>query len=171
MVANDLDEAREYYRQMVEKTTLINSENVIAVQNLSAAPLAALLLRKLDAAYQQRIPIYLYVEPHVSFRGVSKSDLCELVGVLLDNALEAARQSPVPYVSLELRALSDETELVVRNTFQGPLNPAAFADGSTKPEHEGLGVRNVRQTLAHYNEAFLNYRVAGRYLEAQVLLG
>lgn len=171
MLTDDAAETKEYYNQLVEKCTLVNSENIVAVQNLSIPPLAALLLHKIDEAYNQGIPVYLYIEPHTTVRGMSKSDLCEITGVLLDNALEAAKDSPSPYVSLELRALTDETELVVRNTFLDSLGTEALSGVSTKPGHEGIGIRSVREILGRRSESFLNLRVAGRYVEAQVLIG
>lgn len=150
MINNDAVETREYYRQMVEKCTLINSENIIAVQNLTIAPLSALLLRKPDIANQQKIPIYLYIEPRVSIRRLPKSDLCEIAGVLLDNASEAANESPAPYVSLELRALTHEVELIVRNTYADCPELNAPAPKSTKAGHEGVGIASVRKLIQRH---------------------
>lgn len=81
------------------------------------------------------MPTYLFIDKAVHCRGLSQSDLCEIAGVLLDNALEAARESPAPYISFELRRLEKETELVVRNTFTAEAQ-LCFTEGTTKPGHE-----------------------------------
>ena len=171
VLAGEADETRDYYNQMVEKCTLINSENIMALQAIPLPALSALILRKLDEAYRKRIPIYLYVEPKLSLRGLRPSDLCEVVGVLIDNALEAAESSVTPYVSIELRKLERGTEIDVRNTFRTegePTLPDEWGQ-SSKAKHEGIGLYGVREVIARYPNAFFNLHVAGRYVEAQVL--
>lgn len=159
----------DYYRQMVEKCTLVNPENIAVLHNLPVGPLHMLILHKLSRATEAGVPMYLYIEPQLDLRMIPTSDLCEIIGVLTDNAIEAAETSDAPYVSLELRSLKPGLELVIRNTFAGRIADATVKSVQSSVKHEGLGLSSLQKILDKHKNCKLNLRIAGRYVEAQVL--
>ena len=58
-----------------------------------------------------------------------------MLGVLLDNAVEAALAAQVRYVSVEMRNVNDACEVIVKNTYAGEITEARLMSGgrSVKP--------------------------------------
>ena len=124
------------------------------LQNVPTLALTTLLLRQMEEAEKSGVPVYLHVEKGLVLRRLSASDLCAVLGALMDNAREAAEQSAAPYLSVELRNAQAATEVVVRNTYEETVGVSSF-EASTKPGHQGLGLRSVREILGKYRNCYL----------------
>lgn len=116
---------------------------------------------------QEAIPMDVYIQKGVHRRGLSDAQLCQVMGVLLDNAREAAKESAAPYISLEMRNIDHSLEVIIRNTF-GADTPTF--QQSSKAHHEGLGLQSVRDILRTNPRANLNLRAEGQYVVAQMVV-
>lgn len=170
MLGGDTDEVRQYYREMEKRCALVNNENIIALERVTSPAVSAVLLRATDAAREREIPLSLYVQEGLKpARGLSDGELCQVLGVLLDNALEAAAAAAEPFVYVELRNLEGLLELIVKNTYAGPMDEALLRGGrSAKPGHAGVGLSSCYELLKR-RTAFLNFDVSGQYVRAQLL--
>ena len=169
ILSKDTGQIQSYYEELVTKLALIQNENIIMLQNMPVSSVTALILRQLEEAQQQEIPVYLFVQKGLTLRGLGQADLSAVLGVLIDNAREAAACSALPYVSIELRNVQTMTEIVVRNTYAGDAGSLTFGK-STKEGHMGLGLKSVRDVLKKQHGCYLNMRSVGQYVEAQLLL-
>lgn len=169
----DSDNLRSYYREMTEKCALVNNENIVALERVGNASVSALLLHTVERAREASLPINLYIQKGLRFgHALSDSDLCAVLGVLLDNAVEAALQAHVRYVSVEMRNVNDACEVIIKNTYAGEITEARLMSGggSTKPGHSGHGLQSVREILARSRRAYLNMQVTGQYVLAQLVM-
>ena len=174
LISGDRDKVTAYYKEMREKCALVNNENIVALERITNSSLSGVLLHAVDHARQINLPINLYVQDKVLFpRTLSDADLCQVLGVLLDNAIEAADKADERHVSMELRNVDDSLEIIVKNTYAGEVSPEKLTIGgaSTKEGHEGQGLRSCYQILSRRKGAFLNFWVTGQYVQAQLLLG
>ena len=105
-------------------------------------------------------------------RTLPDTDLCQVLGVLQDNAIEAADKAEERFVSVEIRAVENGVEIIVKNTYAGEITPEKLTRGgvSTKEGHEGQGLRSCYEILSRRKGAFLNFWVTGQYVQAQLLL-
>ncbi len=173
ILSGDTGNIKSYYHEMTEKCALVNNENIVALERVVNSSVNALLLQAVERARQECLPINLYVHSGLRFsHALSDSDLCEVIGVLLDNALEAATCAEVRYVSVEMRNLEDTMEIIIKNTYAGEVTEAQLQGKtiSTKPGHSGCGLRSVREILARNSKAFLNMWVSGQYVFAQLII-
>lgn len=169
LLSGDLSSIKSYYEQMAADCQLINNENVLALKRLPSLAVNTLLLNKLKTAKELRIPFFITVEEDVQWCAVRDSDMTQLLGILLDNALEAATESTAPYVAFEVKMHHHALSIIIRNTYHG--NPPVFraSQPSTKPGHEGVGLRSV-DAIVHRNRRILfNIYPIGRYVEASLL--
>ena len=151
----------------------MNNENISALERVPNPSVSAVLLRAVDRARQLSLPINLFVSQNVVFpRTLSEADLCQVLGVLLDNAIEAADRAAERRVSAELRNVGDALEIIIRNTYAGEISPESLTAGGspTKEGHEGQGLRSCYHILGRRRGAFLNFWVSGQYVQAQLLL-
>lgn len=169
ILSGNVDQVQAYYEQLIANLARIHNENIVMLQNVPTLALTTLLLRQMEEAEKSGVPVYLHVEKGLVLRRLSASDLCAVLGALMDNAREAAEQSAAPYLSVELRNAQAATEVVVRNTYEETVGVSSF-EASTKPGHQGLGLRSVREILGKYRNCYLNLRTVGQYVEAQILM-
>ena len=173
ILSGDTGTIKSYYREMTEKCALVNNENIVALERIANPAVSALLLRAVERARQETLPIQLYVQNGLRIgKGLSDSDLCEVMGVLLDNAIEAASQAKVKLVTVEMRNIDNAMELIVKNTYAGTVSEAQLLNGatSTKPGHSGHGLQSVRDILARNRKAFLNLHVSSQYVSMQLFV-
>ncbi len=166
LLTGDMEQIRQYYDEMEKRCALINNENMMAINRISNPSVVALLLRKMEAAQEKRIPFYLSADPNFRVAGISDVSACEIIGNLIDNALEAAAQSNVPRVNLTLRSEPDYCELSLENTCAAGAD-LAFLTGnyaSTKPGHAGKGLKSIRSALKNRQHILFNQFQQGRYI-------
>ena len=174
LISGDRDKVTAYYNEMREKCALVNNENILALERVANPSISAILLHGVDKARQLNLPMNLYVQEQVQFgRTLSDADLCQVLGVLLDNAIEAADKADERHVTVELRNVENSLEVIVKNTYAGEVSPEKLTMGgaSTKEGHEGQGLRSCYHILSRRKGAFLNFWVTGQYVQAQLLLG
>ncbi|MBP3649814.1 MAG: GHKL domain-containing protein [Clostridia bacterium] len=173
LIGGDRKTVTAYYQQMREKCMLVNNENIAALERITNPSVGAVLLRGVDKARQLNLPMNLYVQENVHFgRTLPEADLCQVLGVLQDNAIEAADKAEERFVSVEIRAVESGVEIIVKNTYIGDVSPEQLTRGgvSTKEGHEGQGLSSCYQILSRRKGAFLNFWVTGQYVQAQLLL-
>lgn len=169
LLSGDVSTIEAYYHQMVAECQLINNENVVALKRMPSLAVSSLLLNKLHEANEQKIPFFITVQEGIDWHGLRDSDMTQALGILIDNALEAAGTSPAPYVAFEAQNVNGALSLVVRNTFQG--EPPVFdqALSSTKSGHEGLGLHSLRKITKNNPGVLFNIYTVGRYVEASLI--
>ncbi len=173
ILSDDTGEIRRYYEQLIEKCALVNNDNVLALRRVTQPALNGLLLRVLDHARERSIPLQLHAEEGLNpCRRINAVDLCQIVGVLADNALEAAEKAEIRYVGISLSALAGGgMELLVRNTYAGEVHIEQLRREDSAPNGErGHGLPSCHAILRKNKSVFLNFHVSGQYVEAQLLL-
>ena len=170
ILTRDIAQIEVYYADMSCRCARINNENATAINRLSVPALAALLLRKMDDAAEKGVPFYLSASEGFSFSALPAAALCEALGNLLDNALEAAARSSSPRVDLMLRSEEGYDEIVVSNTYadDADLRFLSETPRSSKPGHQATGLESVRRIAKRFHSICFNQFVRGRYIESSL---
>lgn len=169
-ITGNVEEIRDYYQQMSRRCAMINNENIYSLQKIPDPAVSTLLLGKLDRARDLHIPFTINLADGLIWKGIRSSDLCEALGVLADNAIEAAQESEAPHVSVYISNVGGGMELMVSNTFPGErvdLRPGR----SGKKAHEGLGLQSVNKIVKRYRSLTFNQYQAGRFVQSMLLIG
>lgn len=118
--------------------------------------LAALLLGKVGQAAEQGVELTITEDTAMEHEGVlTARELVTLVGNLIDNAIDASKDSDQPWVEVTVR--DTDAELVVRVADSGPglapetLNAALQRGYSTKSDSRGLGLALVTQVVRRHH--------------------
>lgn len=173
ILTGDIQKIREYYDQMTKQCARINNENIVALNRIPNPGVNALLLNKISATAETGVPMYLLAQEGLKWRGIPDADLCQALGALIDNAIEAAREARVPNVAVEFSNTGDTMEIVVRNTYNADKTDLGFLSAkprSSKGGHEGLGVSTAREIIARHGRAAINQVLQGRYVVSQILI-
>ncbi|WP_155818314.1 sensor histidine kinase [Limosilactobacillus ingluviei] len=80
----------------------------------------------------------------------AEMDLVRIIGILMDNVVEAIKNQPHPKIQIALLKHGQAYEFTVTNSITNPITvQKIFAAGySTKPNHAGLGLANVQELVA-----------------------
>ena len=133
------------------------------IGNLRVPQVRSLLLSKLAAMGGQGIDCRLEVLYPVESVGMDVWDFVRCLGILLDNAAQAALETETPWVEVVLLAQKDTLSLRVSNPYAGTIDPdKIWAEGfSTKGESRGLGLPSYQRILAEHPNAAASTSWAG----------
>ncbi|EGO63207.1 sensor histidine kinase [Acetonema longum] len=145
-------EARDYLKKSVNEVAA--TSELVRTDNLGVT---ALLHTKAGLAEARSIDLHITVKTSLRQLPLEVRDVNLILGNLIDNAMEAVAQLPVPERKVEVMIGQDLRGFVVEvNNSGSPISPEVsakiFMPGfSTKGEGRGMGLYSV-QTLVHkYN--------------------
>lgn len=127
----------------------------VQIGNLRVPQVRSLLLSKLAAMGERGIDCRLEVLYPVERVYMDVWDFVRCLGVLIDNAAEAALETEAPWVEVVLLAQEKELSLRVSNPYAGTIDPDKLwaEGGSTKGAGRGLGLSGYQRILAEYPNA------------------
>ncbi len=144
--AGETDEAIE----LIEESSQLSQDLTDQIVGARSEPvLSALLLGKSATAHEQGISFSITIESAFAVP-LTPTELVSVVGNLIDNAFEAARESPEPAVSISCSSDGAGAEITVRDSGSGPKVVDVFSRGvTTKPgANRGIGLALVRSIVS-----------------------
>lgn len=147
---NDINGLKKYYQQLQSDTRKINNTLPLSKHVKNNPALYGLLLSKLSYAELKDIQFIINIIDEYNIEKIKIYDLCKILGILLDNALEAAYESSKKYVELSISKGSQNAIVIeIINSHAGELNKdKIFENGyTTKPGHSGFGLWEVKKII------------------------
>lgn len=132
-----------------------NIQLSIQTGNLRLPQVRSLLLSKLADMRGKGVACRLEALYPVEAVGMNVWDFVRCLGVLVDNAAEAALDTERPWVEIILLAQDGRVFLRVSNPYANPIDPARIWDEgwSTKGAGRGLGLAGYQRIVANYPNA------------------
>jgi two-component system sensor histidine kinase AgrC len=144
------NEAALYLNEIVSSTQALTNT---AVFNIKNAGLFGIISSKMDKAAKTGVSFDLQVIGVVdSITSIKISDLCEIIGIHLDNAIEAAQASDQKDVEMLVMSTDSSIEITLKNSCSNVpvLNKIKLDGYSTKGEDRGHGLFIVDKLLHNY---------------------
>ncbi|OGO85863.1 MAG: hypothetical protein A2Y22_03495 [Clostridiales bacterium GWD2_32_59] len=159
--AKDIDGLKNYLSELIEKNQNIKNIDTFDFSQISNPAIKSVFLSKISTALSKNIKvIFEYTEDIINI-DMNISDLCEVLGVFLDNAIEESEKSPVS--SRRIEVLIDKQDsifsIIIANSFKDKpeINKIFKKDFSTKiGDNRGIGLYSVKNILNSYNNVILN---------------
>lgn len=150
----------------------LNQQAMMMLNNLKINSLKGLLTTKILQAQSHHVPLYIEIVEEITDISVDPILLNRMVGILLDNAIEAARGIENGEVRIAFIHMDEVTLIVVSNTFDEKMNIKVheiYQEGfSTKGENRGLGLANLRQMINNLHNVNLNTKISPPYFIQEV---
>ena len=133
------------------------------IGNVCVPQVRSLLLSKLAAMGEQKIDCRMEALYPVERVGMDPWDFTRCLGILLDNAAEAALETDTPWVEIVLLSQKGRLSLRVSNPYIGTVDPDKIwtENFSTKGESRGLGLPGYQRILTGYPNAATSTAWAG----------
>jgi len=152
------DEVERYYNEMCGNISKVSFLDNLSMANIKNAGVLWLIMDKYEYARETQVDFKVVTEGEISEIGMKMSEFCEVLGILLDNAIEAAGTSERKVVELFIRSMDGNVSFVIENATSEEVNVAkAYEEGySTKGEGRGLGLSILKRIISKYENVMLN---------------
>lgn len=163
--ANDMDGLKEYFDKEIlplSKKITKNTAHINQLMNIKTTELKSIISSKLLYAIELNINVNIEVTDEIVSLPIDTLDLCRVIGIFLDNAIEATLETDQPSIRFALINLETEYIFVISNTFleKGiPYATLAKPNVSTKGANRGIGLYNAHEIISRYNHAFLDTEI------------
>ena len=117
-----------------------------------------MLSAKLIYAHESGIDVTIDIPDRVDSFPMDTVDLARILGIFLDNAMEAAPTAEQPQIGLNIIQHKAGVSIIISNRFQDNgiiLHKLKQHGFSTKTGHQGIGLSNARKIISSYNNVLL----------------
>ena len=126
--------------------------NLEAINRIAIPSLRSLITSKLALMQKEGIHQKVEVLYPVTSEGMRQQDLLRGLGILLDNAIEEAKKSKFPKISLVLLQTETELLLAVANSYGSTPDLSLMNQNNytTKGNNRGTGLMSLRKIILKY---------------------
>jgi two-component system sensor histidine kinase AgrC len=155
---NDLEGLKTYYTEVMDDTRKMDNNLLLALQRIKVYAIFGLLWNKINEAEVNGIEIGVHVINEVREVGIKLTDLCEVLGNYLDNAIDAAKASEIKKMNISLTDDEGYLTIKVENTYDGNVDVDEIHKKgySTKGEGRGFGLSITNKILSRYSNILHN---------------
>lgn len=150
---NDMERLKDYFELHIVPTSrlLANKDAIIArLSNIKVLEIKGLLYTKLVQAMNQDLDIHLELSEEITAIQMNLLVLSRILGIYLDNAMEAALLTPERYLHIAIVKKEQKVIFHLENSsLPPPVSMAKLAAPgfSTKENHSGLGLSTARELV------------------------
>ena len=155
-----------------------NLEMLKKLQYLPSGGLKGLIYYKLEEMKDKNINVFVDISPKVKNAKVNKQidnnlkDISKIIGVYLDNAIEASVKSKEKYIILEIYLENDEWVFSLSNTYKGQINLNKIDNEgyTTKGVGKGYGLSLVKDIMEHNKNLRQERELMGIYYKQKLYM-
>lgn len=148
---NDMDGLRKYYANLLEDCKETNNLNLLNPETINNPSIYSLLTNKYFLASENGIKMTFNVFTDLSNINFNIYELTRILGILLDNAIEAAQITEEKLIEIELKSTEKKQLFIITNscTDDKISTTKIFEKGySTKEHNSGIGLWKVHKILS-----------------------
>ena len=148
----DMEGMTKYYSQIQKDVTKINNLGALNPESINNPAVFTLIASKYSKALENGIEMNINVFLNLNTLNMKIYEFTRALGILLDNAIEAAKECDEKIINLEIRKESKRNRqiLLIENTYNNKdvdTEKIYEKNFSTKQGNSGLGLWEVRQIL------------------------
>ena len=124
------------------------------LSNISVLEIKSLLSAKMIYAHEMGIDVTIDIPDPVPGFSMDTVDLARILGIFLDNAVEAALETAHPKVGLNIIQNPDTVAVIISNSLQDnelALHKLKQRGFTTKTGHTGIGLANAQRIIGSYD--------------------
>ena len=157
----DMDELKNFF-----ETKIFPTKNLITqgdyklnqLSNIAVLEIKSLLSAKMIYAHESGIDVTIDIPNPVGNFPIDTVDLARILGIFLDNAIEATLETTQPQIGLNIIQHQIGVAIIISNYFRdnGLLLHRLKQKGfSTKTGHQGIGLSNAQKIISSYDNVLL----------------
>lgn len=161
-IANgDLDALKQFFETKIFPTkNLIDQSDykLNQLSNIGVLEIKSLLSAKLIYAHESGMDVTIDIPEKVESFPMDTVDLARILGIFLDNAIEASPTAEQPQIGLNIIRHASGVSIIINNRFldnRTILHKLKQKGFSTKTGHQGIGLSNAQKIINSYDNVLL----------------
>ena len=162
--AKDMDGITKYYDRVLDECDVNNNLSTLNPEIINNAAIYNILASKYYKADEQGIKIDLKVFINLNDLKMDIYDFSRILGILLDNAIEAASQCEDKIIKIEIRDFKQRhcQTLTIENTYFdknldiSKLSENGYTSKTEDKENHGIGLWQVSKIVKKHNNVLLD---------------
>ncbi|EGO8326760.1 GHKL domain-containing protein, partial [Enterococcus faecalis] len=141
--------------------------------NIKNVYLKSLLIAKFHQANNQQLHCQLECSKPIDMIPMPIFDCVRVLGIILDNAMEAAIESKQRFLSFMIYQNDQQIEFLIYNSCQEisiPINQLIKKGISTKKDHQGFGLNTIQEINKKNQNMFIQYKKKDLLFITQIIL-
>ncbi len=157
----DMDELKKFFENKIFPTkNLIDQGDykLNQLSNIGVLEIKSLLSAKMIYAHESGIDVTIDIPDRVDSFPIDTVDLARILGIFLDNAIEAALETEQPQIGLNIIQNETGVSIIISNRFRDngvALHRLKQKGFSTKTGHQGIGLSNAQKIISSYDNVLL----------------
>lgn len=149
----DMDGLSKYYSQIQKDINKVNNLGALNPETINHPAVFALISSKYNRALENNIEMNINIFLDLNKLNMKIYEFTRILGILLDNAIEAAKECDEKIINMEIRKDTGRNRqlLIIENTYSNKdVNTDKIFEKkySTKKGNSGLGLWEVRKILS-----------------------
>lgn len=153
----DMAELQNYFEDKILPTKSLIAQGdykLNQLSNISVLEIKSLLSAKMIYAHEMGADVTIDIPELIQYFPMDKVDLARVLGIFLDNAIEAALEAENPQVGLNIIQNSETVAVIISNSLQDSelaLHKLKEQGFTTKEGHTGIGLANAQRIIGSYD--------------------
>lgn len=162
MEDNNMEGLKRYYEQQIHPLSdiLSKEKNVVAsLRNLDIVELKSLISVKLNYALEMKIIVNVEITEKISAVNMKSVELVRIMGILLDNAIEASQESDKPGIFFSIIKMEKNVAFIIKNTYVKQdidYSKLGSLGVSSKGGRRGIGLYNIKAIINEYDNVIMD---------------
>lgn len=176
--AKDMTGLENYYDKILDECHINNNLSTLNPEVINNAAIYNILATKYYKADELGIDIDLQVFINLNFLKMDVYDFSRILGILLDNAIEAASQCEKKNIKIEIRDIKPRKcqILTIENTYLNKdidisrLSEKGYTSKSNDKENHGIGLWQVAKMVKKHNNVLLDTSKDDEYFRQELAI-
>lgn len=173
LAKEDMDGLKKYFYEDICKNQKINNKKLYGLNKINNSPIKGLMNFKVSKAISNKINLSIDISNNISDFFVEDIDMCKVLGILLDNAMEASIESCEKILNIAISNEESKICIKISNSFKNKPNINKIFDKgySTKGENRGLGLNTVKKlSKTKYPNMYVNTKIEYGLFKVELVL-
>ena len=172
----DLDRLKDFFESKIFPTkNLITGGDykLNQLSNIGVLEIKSLLSAKMIYAHESGIDVTIDIPDKVESFLIDTVDLARILGIFLDNAIEATLETEQPQIGLNIIQNKTGVSIIISNRFRDNglmLHKLKQKGFSTKIGHQGIGLWNAQKIISSYDNVLLETTMKCDYFTQHIEL-
>ena len=172
----DMDRLKDFFESKIFPTkNLITGGDykLNQLSNIGVLEIKSLLSAKMIYAHESGIDITIDIPDKVESFLIDTVDLARILGIFLDNAMEATLETEQPQIGLNILRNKTSVSIIISNRFPDNgvmLHKLKQKGFSTKNGHQGIGLWNAQKIISSYDNVLLETTMKRDYFTQHIEL-
>lgn len=157
---NNIEGLKEHFSSVIERQNRIDKSSITPLYRIVHPGVKSLLSSKLGKIESLSLNLKLEIASDLKDIKVNISDLCEILGVFLDNSIEAAQLTDDKYIEICIFEDNQCYTIIINNSY----------DRSKYKKGNGIGLKTVKSILKKYPNMLNNTIIEEKHYTQELII-